>query len=254
MTESAAYRSESEQIREREGSRPEQARAAASGSIGDARRPRTAISDSVPMASAATHQRMTGAERRPFEQAEYDGAQAKDGEPGAAPVDPGGPGRIAALIHEPDRQDGDDDRERHVQEEHGAPADVFDQPAAGDRADRRRDRAESRPGPDRPPALGIVERGTDDREAARNEEGGAEPLERAADDQRRCGGGQAAEDRRRREEGEAGEEHPPAPELVTQRAADQNQPAQEQRVGFDDPLHLGDRRAGGPPAARAARR
>ena len=126
---------------------------------------------------------MAGAERRPFEQAEDDAAQAKDREHGAAPVDPGGPGRIAAFIHEPERQHEHDGRERHVQEKHGAPADVFDQPAADDRADRRRDRAESRPRPDRPSAIGVVERGADDREAARHEEGGADALQRAAGDE-----------------------------------------------------------------------
>ena len=111
---------------------------------------------------------------------EDDAAQAEDRQAGAGPVDPGRPRRIAALVHEPERQHEHDHRERHVQEEHGAPADVFDQPAAGDRADRRRDGAEARPGPDRPPAFGIVKGGADDGEAARDEEGGADSLQRAA--------------------------------------------------------------------------
>ncbi len=184
---------------------------------------------------------MTGAKRRPFEQAEDNAAQAKDRQTCASPVDAGCSGRIAALIHETQRQHQDNDCERNVQKEHGAPARVLDQPAAGDRANRRRDGAESGPGADRSPAIRIVERRADDGEATRHEKGRADSLERPAGDQRRRRRRQATEDRRPREDDEAGEEHTLAPELVAQRAADQNEGAQEQRVGLDHPLHLGDR-------------
>ena len=45
----------------------------------------------------------------------------------------------------------------------------------------------ARPGADRPAALGLVERGADDREAPRHEERGADALQRAAGDQDRAG-------------------------------------------------------------------
>src|SRR5206468_8453026 len=121
-----------------------------------------------PDAKRRKHQRMTAAERRPFEQAEYDAAQANDRQARAEPVDSGRPRRIAALIHEAPRQGEDDNRQGPVEEEHGAPTDMLDQPTACDRADRRRHRTESRPRPDRLPAIDIVEGGTDDGEAARN--------------------------------------------------------------------------------------
>ena len=146
---------------------------------------RAARATRLPIASAPSTSGWPGAERRPFEQSEDDAAQAKDGERGATPVDPGRSRRVAALVHESQRQHEHDDRERHVQKKHRAPADVFDQPAAAHRADRRRDRAESRPGADRSAALALIERGADDREAPRHEEGGADALQRAADDQSR---------------------------------------------------------------------
>ena len=91
-----------------------------------------------------------------------------------------------------------DGRERHVEEEHRAPAHVLDQPAADDRADRGGDRAESRPRADRAPALGVVERRADDREAARHEERRADALQRAAGDQhaRRSARGRSGPTRR----------------------------------------------------------
>ena len=49
-------------------------------------------------------------------------------------------------------------------------------------------------------------------------------------------------DRRGREEHDAEQEHALAAELIAHRSADQDQRAQEQRVGFDHPLHVGDRR------------
>ena len=81
------------------------------------------------------------------------------------------------------RQRQHDECKWHVQKEHGAPAHVLDEPAAADRADRGGDRAESRPGADRAAALGLVERGADDREAPRDQERGPHALQRAAGDQ-----------------------------------------------------------------------
>src|SRR5258705_3368213 len=142
---------------------------------------------------------MAGAERRPLEQSEDDAAQAEDGESRTAPIDPPRTGWIAALLHESERQRQHDDRERHVQKEHRAPAGVLDEPAAAHRADRRGNRAEYRPRADRAAAPGVVERGADDREAARNQERGTHALQRATSDQDARGSRDAAANRRRRE-------------------------------------------------------
>ena len=53
---------------------------------------------------------------------------------------------------------------------------------------------------------------------------------------------------------DAQQEHALAAELIAERSADEDQRAEEQRVGLDHPLHVGDRRAAGRPAAPAARR
>ena len=67
-------------------------------------------------------------------------------------------------------------------------------------------------------------------------------LQRATDDQHARGSRDAADDRRGGEEDDAEQEHSLAAELIAQRPADQNQRAQQQRVGFDHPLDVGDRR------------
>ena len=74
----------------------------------------------------------------------------------------------------------------------GAPAGVLDQPAAGDRSNGGGDRAETGPRANRPAAIGVVERGADDREAAWHEEGGADALHRTRRDQRARGSRETA--------------------------------------------------------------
>ena len=119
--------------------------------------------------------------------------------------------------------------------------DVLDQPAAADRTDRGRDRAEARPRADRSAAFGLVERGADDRQAAGHEEGRADALQRAAGDQHRGRGRHAAGHGGQGEEDHAGEENTLAAELIAERSADQDQRAEKQRVRLDHPLHVGDR-------------
>ena len=109
------------------------------------------------------------------------------------------------------RTDEHDDGERHVEKEHGAPADMFDEPAAGHRADRRRDRAESRPRADRATALGARERRADDREAAWHEERRANALQRATDDEHLDRRRDAADDGCAREYDDAPEKHSSRP-------------------------------------------
>ena len=119
---------------------------------------------------------------------------------------------------------------------------MFNQPAADNWTDSGRDSAESRPGADRSAAIGIVKRCTDDGEAAWDEEGGADPLQRAPNDEETCGRREATQDRRGRKRRDAEEEDALAAELVAHRAPDQNQRTQKQRVGLDHPLDVRDRR------------
>ncbi len=184
---------------------------------------------------------MAGSERRPLEQREDDAAQAEDGEGRAGPIDPRRARRVAALVDETQRQRERDQGEGKVQKEHRAPADVFDQPAAADRTDRGRDRAEARPRADRAASFGLVEGGADDRQAAGHEEGGAHALHGAAGNQHRRRGRHAAGHGGEGEEDQAGEEDPLAAELIAERSADQDEGAEKQRVRFDHPLHVGDR-------------
>src|SRR5881628_815646 len=181
---------------------------------------------------------MAGSERRPFEQAEDDAAQTEDRQYRSRPVDRAGPGRIAAFLHEEDRKSQHGGCQGDVEEEDSAPAHVFDQPAACDRSDRSSDRAESGPRADRPAAFGIAERGADDGETAWDEKRGPYPLEGSTNDEDGRRGRKPTEDRSTGEPQHAGEKHAFAPELVAERAPDEDERAQEQRVCLNDPLNV----------------
>ena len=56
------------------------------------------------------------------------------------------------------------------------------------------------------------------------------------------------------EHGEPAEQHAPAPEAIAERAGQQQQPGEHERVGVDDPLQLADVGARGRARASAARR
>ena len=188
------------------------------------------------------HERMARTEARPLEEGEDDTSKSGDGQAGARPVDPRGSRWVAAFAHESRRQRDDDRGQRHVQEEDRAPADVLDQPAAGDGSEGRRHGAETGPRANRRAAIGVVERGADNREAPRYEEGGADALRRARHDERARGSSETAGDRRDGEQHDAGEERPLTSELIAHRAADENQTAQEQGVRLDHPLDVSDGR------------
>ena len=68
------------------------------------------------------------------------------------------------------------------------------------------------------------------------------PWSAARDDQPRLAVGEPAEERRGREEDEPGEEHPLAADQVAGATAEQQEPAEQERVRVDDPLEarLGD--------------
>ena len=78
-----------------------------------------------------------------------------------------------------------------------------------------------------------------DRERRRRDRRGAESLNRAGADQRRLGPGEPAEQRADRERDQPDHEDPPAPEDVRGAAAEQQEAAEDERVGGDHPLQVG---------------
>ena len=61
----------------------------------------------------------------------------------------------------PERQHQHGGSQGDIDEKDSTPGEVIDQPAAEDRTDRGRDRAEARPGADRLPALFLAEGGAE---------------------------------------------------------------------------------------------
>ena len=126
--------------------------------------------------------------------------------------------------------------DRHVDPEDPLPAEPLGQdPAEQDArgAAGPRDRA---PDAERLVALGtLVPVRGDDRQGGRRDDRRAEALEGAGDDQEDVRGRQAAGQRGEREEHEAADEHPPAPEQVGEPSAEQQEAAEEEGVGVDDP-------------------
>ena len=86
---------------------------------------------------------------------------------------------------------------------------------------------------------GLRELGDDDREDHRGLGGGADALEEAGADQRALRRGDAAQERRDREGDEAGEEHALAPDEVAEPAGQEQQAAEGDEEGVDDPGQVG---------------
>ena len=102
------------------------------------------------------------------------------------------------------------------------------------------DGGESGPRADGAAALLLGKRCADDGEAAGSEQRGADALDRAGVDElmdilREAAGGGGD-----REDGDAHDENPTPAEEVAGRATDENECAEEEAVGFDDPLDVDD--------------
>jgi hypothetical protein len=147
---------------------------------------------------------------------------------------------VLRLGDEAQRGDEDGDADRDVHEEDPRPGEgVHEDPPEqeADRATADRDR-----GPDahRLRALRALGEGRrDDRERGGCDERGAEPLKPAADDEDLRVGREAVQERRDREDHDADEEDLLPPDEVTGAAAEQEEAAEDQRVGVDDPLQVG---------------
>ena len=163
--------------------------------------------------------------------------QADHGEDGPADVEPvrcvlvAGLGDVAQA--DPDHHRG----ERDVDEEDPPPGRRLDQPPAEERADRGHDPAEPGPRADRGGAVLGGEARLQDREAAGREQRGTDPLQRAGGDER------SSESARPRTAPTHPANHatpsrkiaPPAVP-VAERAAEQEEAGERQRVGVHDPL------------------
>src|SRR5581483_7536388 len=95
----------------------------------------------------------------------------------------------------------------------------------------------------RAPLFLVAVRRTDEREAPRDEKCRADALERTNTDEDCAVWREAASDRSEREENHAGREHASSPESIAERAADEDERRQEERVALDDPLDDGHGRA-----------
>ena len=167
-------------------------------------------------------------------------AERREGDPG--PVDAGHRVGVAALG---DRVEGDRGRRRaygEVDPEDPAPGELADQEPGERRPHHGGDAGPRGPRADGPPAPLAVEGRRDDRQRARDEQRAAQPLDGSGRDERLVAGRQGAERRGGAEAAETGEEHPPATELVGQRAAHEEQRDHRQQVRLHHPLLAGEAR------------
>jgi hypothetical protein len=162
--------------------------------------------------------------------------EAAGGEHRAGHVEVGLP--LGAMVLQQHQRPDDGDRgEGEVDVEAPAPGEVLGEDAAEQQADRgagARHRAEDAEGF---AALGRIGEGDgEQREGGRGEDRAEEALDAAGDDQHAEGGRRATQGRGEGETDQPADEGPLAAEDVGDPAAEQEQGAEGQRVGGDDPL------------------
>ena len=137
---------------------------------------------------------------------------------------------------------GDDGErcQRQVHEEDRAPREVLEEVAAGHGAERHGDAGAGRPDPDGRCALLAVSEDVDqDRERRREDERRPDAHEGTRPDELGRGGGHGGQRGGQREDHEPQLEGELAPEPVAEVAEGEQQSAEHERVGVDDPLELG---------------
>lgn len=162
--------------------------------------------------------------------------QRERAERGPTHVEPAVVPWIARLRHVSQGDRHAQRRERKVDQEHPAPAGSVDEPAADERADRRSDATEARPHADGPRSLVGMKAGLDDGERARRQQRAADTLQGTREDQHSCGRRETAQQRAEREPDHPDDEDPAAAVTVAERATQENQPGQRDRVRVTDPL------------------
>src|SRR5262249_17411421 len=110
-------------------------------------------------------------------------------------------------------------RKRQIYEEDPVPGNILDQPSTEYRTNRGGDRREPRPRSYRLAARLLVERGADDRQAARHQKGRTDPLQRAPENKLANRSGQSASERRSRKHEHTAHKHFSPADEVSQAAA-----------------------------------
>ncbi|HST41229.1 MAG TPA: hypothetical protein VLK58_17060 [Conexibacter sp.] len=149
------------------------------------------------------------------------------------------PGGLLAR-QRPPRSEQRAERDRHVDEQHPTPAGQLGQHAAQQHPDGAAGGGHGRPHSERAGSVRSARKGRrEQRQRCRREPGGGDALERAEGDQLAAALRQAAGEAGEREQRERAGEQAPAAEQVAEPAAEQQQPAERDRVGVDDPGERG---------------
>jgi hypothetical protein len=136
-------------------------------------------------------------------------------------------------------ESGGGEADRHVDEEDPLPRERAGEDPAEQQAEGAAAGRDRTPDAERLRALGALgERRGDDRQRRRRDQRAAEALEAAGGDQHPGAGGEAVEQRGGREDEHAGDEQPAPADEVGGAAAEQQEPAEHQRVGVDHPLQV----------------
>ena len=132
--------------------------------------------------------------------------------------------------------------DRHVDEQHPAPAEQIGEDAAAEDADCGAARSRGGPRAERPAASdGVGERRRDEAQGGGSQDGAADALGRTGGDQHAAALREASEQAEEGEEGEADHEDAAAAEEVGSTPAEHQEPGEGERVGVHDPLQRGGR-------------
>ena len=149
----------------------------------------------------------------------------------------GTPGRAPAVCDLNKRHRRSHQRDRHDDQEHGAPTVLPDDEAAERRADQPRKGVAARPDPDRLGAFSRVRIGIrQDRKRCRHRERGTQSAQCAAADQHEIVGCEPAHQRPGRKQPDAGDEQAAATVGVAKSSTSQQETCIGEIVGIDNPL------------------
>ena len=148
-----------------------------------------------------------------------DRAQRADAGQRAGPVDAPGQRGVTGFGNMAPRRPRGHRGDRDVDQEDRPPAAGFQQPPAQEGRDRGGHPAEPGPRPDRAGAVGGLEGRLDDRQAGRRHQCASDALHGSCGDEPSGAGRGRAQHRGQGEPAQPGQEHPPPPPAVAERAA-----------------------------------
>ncbi len=158
----------------------------------------------------------------------------------AGDVRPGLDADTGLMVEQADGEHRGGNADRDVDEEDPVPVECLGQRASGKQADGAARGGDERVRADR---AGLLARVGEHRDDHAEDDGrghrAADALDEAGRDEHRFVLGEPAGQRRDAEDTEPGEEHPAAPEQVTEPAGQQEQPAERDHVRVDDPGEAG---------------